>query len=291
MTTNTITLESVIARINSSNCKPLRKEQQISVAKKNADRIDVLKDIIAYCENFDKEFEANARKREAQAFNMKTDNWEAPAPDMTKNKKSAEEIRKEAREQAKANLLARRQARKQAAINKKLEFGIGLHEVVVVEGNFCTNNDDWMWIKIRDVASNFTSTFSWYVGPDSEHKCVSDKLVKYMRSEDETIPTIDECGDELDWIEEMAKTEHHFFVKTSISKYDPTKLYHMFNHFEEEDEVPSDEETEDVSYNDAIDSRVKNNYAPRPTEDEAICEDDDQLAELRWNNGKHMVSY
>lgn len=267
----TITLTSVIDRINSSKMKALRKELYISNATKNAEREDVLMDIINYCNTFDKDYEDNLRRRESQSFNVKTDNWEAPAPDMTKNKKSAEEIRKEAREQAKANLLARRQARKQAAINKKLEFGVGLHEVVVVEGNFCTNNDDWMWIKIRDVASNFTSTFSWYVGPDSEHRCVSDKLVKYMRSEDETIPTIDECGDELDWIEEMAKSEHHFFVKSSISKYDPTKLYHMFNHFEEEDEVASsDAESEDVSYNDAIDSRVKNNYAPRPTE-EAVC--------------------
>ena len=280
---NTISIspDSVIARINCSKMPPLAKEHKISIVNKNTDRNEVLLEMLEFCNTFDKDYEANLRKREAQSFNTKTDNWEAPAPDMTKSHMSAEDKRKEAREAAKANLLARRQARKQMAINKKLEFGIGLHEVVVVDGNFSSNNDEWMWIKIQDVSSNFTSTFSWYVGPDSENKCVSDKLVKYMRSEDETIPTIDECGDELDWIETMITTKKHFFVKSSISKYDPTKLYHMFNHFDDElDEEASDDKPEEVEYNDAIDSRVKKNYAPRPTEDlslqglvNAICDD------------------
>ena len=278
--TNIITLETVIARINASHMSPARKELNISVANKNANRPADLQGLMLVCDDFDKKFEDDAAKfaraREAQSFNAKADTWEAPAPDMTKNHLSAKDRQKLNSESIKAKLLAKKQAREQAAINERLKFGVGFHEVVITEWGFCSD-DDWMWYKLRDIETNYTYITSWYIGTDMNNRCVSDKIVKYMRSEDETIPTLKECGTEDAWFDEMINTQHVFVVHASISKYDPTKLYIMFNHFDdildqmdEEENPKHPEDVEEVSYKEGVGGHEDKGYARRPTE-EAAC--------------------
>lgn len=304
MSTNTISISitDVITRIANSHLATEKKTERFAEAYQNKDKAEVLQSIKDYCDQFDSDWAYYKQKREAMSFSVENDNWEAPAPDMQADEKKKEEIAmKKEIYSGKEETAQIMPAWKEGTVGEHTGTIIGIKgnggwkQLRIVDENRALYEVGvWTLAKV-DPQFNFTNDKG-----EQDNACERSRVSKVVCKIIGHGPDGDIYSDCYNHFDDLAgspatiignliaKSVQIKFQAVPNERWDgrkPSKRFKVlfaqqklsdacvdeFGGFVDDfASLPTGDEPEQVQYNDAIDSRVKKNFAPRPTED-AVC--------------------
>lgn len=304
MSTNTAVMsyESVVSRILESKASDLRKAKYLADAARNMDRPDDLIKVHAMVVEFDKDFEASLRARNAQRMTDKEANNNVFVPDMKGDEKKKEEIK-----MTKALYNGKEET---AIIKKAFKRGTeGEHTVTLIG---VKGNNGWKQLRFVDENYALYETGVWtLVDVDPKFNFTTDDGEELNACELSRISKVvcriighgsdgDIYGNAYNKLDDMEGSPAEILKKLIADKVQlkvaalpngrwdgkkPSKEFKLYfceptldeacveqfgGFVDDFDNLPTGDEPETVSYNDHIDSSVKKNFAPRPTE-EAAC--------------------